>query len=133
MKIVVDTSVWSLALRRKNFVPSPHTLLLIDIIKDGRACLLGVVRQELLSGIKHQEHFDRLRDRLRAFQNPELDTQDYETAAAYSNSCAIKGVQGSLIDFLICAFAARRDFQIFTTDPDFKHFSPYIPISLLEP
>lgn len=133
MKVVVDTSVWSLALRRKNFAPSPHTLLLADIIKDGRASLLGVVRQELLSGIKHQEQYDRLRDRLRAFPNPELDALDYETAAAYSNSCAIKGIQGSLIDFLICAFAARRHFQILTTDPDFQHFSHHIPISLLEP
>lgn len=132
MKVIVDTSVWSLAFRRKNFTPSPHTLLLAELIKDGRALLLGVVRQELLSGIKHLEQYDRLKEKLRAFSNPELTIQDYETAAAYSNSCAIKGVQGSLIDFLICAFAVRRDLHIFTTDPDFQHFSSHIPLSLLE-
>lgn len=38
-----------------------------------------------------------------------------------------------MVDFLICAFASRREFQIFTSDRDFDRYSGIIPISLLSP
>jgi predicted nucleic acid-binding protein len=133
MRVVVDTSVWSLALRRRTPVPSPHTLLLADLIKDGRALLLGFVRQELLSGIRHPEQFNRLLNQLRSFPNSEFEIEDFETAASFFNICMSNGIQGSMIDFLVCAFASRRQYQIFTSDPDFDHYSEIIPISLLRP
>jgi predicted nucleic acid-binding protein len=133
MKVVVDTSVWSLALRRKAPTPSPYTVLLADLIKDGRALLIGFVRQELLSGIRHVEQFNRLRDHLQYFPNPQFEIEDFENAAAIFNTCMTKGIQGSGIDFLICAFAMRRNYQILTSDPDFEHYSAIIPISLLRP
>jgi predicted nucleic acid-binding protein len=133
MRVVVDTSVWSLAFRRKAPVQSGEVELLKDLIQDGRVVLLGVVRQELLSGIRHAEQFERLRERLRAFPDPPVEREDHETAATYFNACMAAGVQGSTIDFLICAFAARRGYQIFTTDPDFLHFARHIPVALLMP
>jgi predicted nucleic acid-binding protein len=133
MRVVVDTSVWSLALRRRSPVPSPHTLLLTDLIQDGRALLLGLVRQELLSGIRHPEQFNRLREQLRSFPDGQFETEDFETAASFFNLCMSNGIQGSMIDFLICAFASRRHYQIFTSDPDFDHYSEVLPISLLRP
>ena len=133
MKVVVDTSIWSLAFRRKTPIPSSHTLLLAEIIKDGRAVLIGVVRQELLSGIRFPEQYDRLRNQLRSFPDQSFEIEDYETAAAYFNTCMMNGVQGSMVDFLICAFATRRNFQIFTSDPDFNHFSQHISLSLITP
>ena len=108
MKVVVDTSVWSLALRRSDSIPSPHTLLLTDLIRDGRALLLGFVRQELLSGIRHAEQLNRLRNQLKSFPNSQFDVEDFETAASFFNLCMSNGIRGDMIDFLICAFAARR-------------------------
>lgn len=131
MKVVVDTSVWSLALRRRTSVASPFTNLLQDLIEDGRVVLLGVVRQELLSGIRHDEQFERLQIALQAFPDPEFETEDFEKAAAFYNTCRRSGIQGSSVDFLISAYAHRRKFHILTTDPDFQHFSAHIPISLL--
>ncbi len=133
MKVVVDTSVWSLAFRRKGIVRSEYVDLLKDLIHDGRVVLLGVVRQELLSGIRHREQFEQLRMKLRAFSEGGLGVEDHELAAAHFNSCMAAGVQGSLIDYLICAYASRRSLQILTTDPDFQNFSPYIPVSLIHP
>ena len=133
MKVVVDTSVWSLALRRKTVIESPLVSLLKDLIQDGRVVLLGVVRQELLSGIRNQEQFERLRSHLRAFPEARVELEDHEVAAACFNTCRTAGVQGSMIDFLICAYASRRKWQILTTDPDFQHFSRYIPMPLLAP
>jgi predicted nucleic acid-binding protein len=133
MKVVVDTSVWSVALRRRDSIPSPQTLLLTDLIRDGRALLLGLVRQELLSGIRNVEQLNRLRDQLRSFPNSQFDVEDFQTAASFFNLCMSNGIQGSMVDFLICAFASRREFQIFTSDRDFDRYSGIIPISLLSP
>ncbi len=73
MRVIVDTSIWSLALRRN----TPDDAVDIinhfrDLITDGRVVLLGVIRQEILSGIRHLEQFTRLRDHLCAFPNLEL-------------------------------------------------------------
>ncbi len=133
MRVVVATSVWSLAFRRRSPLPSPHTLLLTDLIQDGRALLLGIVRQELLSGIRHAEQFERLRDQLRSFPDIPFETEDFEVAASFFNACMTRGIRGSMVDFLICAFASRHRCQIFTADPDFDHYSRVLPISLLHP
>lgn len=73
MKIILDTSVWSLALRRQKQQDDSITNRLRDLIADGRVVLLGAVRQEILSGIKHQEQFEKLRNNLRAFPNLAID------------------------------------------------------------
>jgi predicted nucleic acid-binding protein len=133
MRVVVDTSVWSLALRRNT--PSeaiPVVNLLRNLITDDQVALLGSVRQEVLSGIRYVEQFTRLRDYLRAFPDVELTPQDYETAAEFYNTCRTKGIQGANTDFLICAVAHRRGYSILTTDKDFEGFQPYIPIVLLK-
>jgi predicted nucleic acid-binding protein len=130
MKVIVDTSVWSLALRRQPKTNDSTINKLRDLIADGRVILLGAVRQEVLSGIKHQEQFEKLRDYLRAFPNLSLDVEDYELAADYFNICRCHGVQGANTDFLICATANRRNYEIFTTDKDFISFSNYLPIIL---
>lgn len=131
--IVVDTSVWSLALRRNTRSQAmPVVSQLRDLIMDGRVVLLGAVRQEVLSGIRHTEQFTRLRDYLRAFPDLELTTEDYELAAEFYNTCRIHGIQGANTDFLLCAVAHRRDYTILTTDKDFESFQAYIPVTLLQ-
>ena len=131
MKVIVDTSVWSLALRRQQQNNSIADKLR-DFIGDGRVILLGAVRQEILSGIKQQAQFDKLKNNLRAFPNLLLGAEDYELAADYFNICRRNGLQGANTDFLICATANRRNYEIFTTDKDFIGFSQYLPIVLTE-
>jgi predicted nucleic acid-binding protein len=138
MKVVVDTSVWSLALRRNSATENSQTddglkvALLRDWITDGRVVLLGAIRQEILSGIRHTVQYVRLRDYLRAFPNVELTMADYELAAEFYNTCRQKGIQGSNTDFLICAAAWHRNYGILTTDRDFQNFTEHIPITLME-
>ena len=130
MKVIVDTSVWSLALRRQQQQNNSTANKLRDFIGDGRVILLGAVRQEILSGIKHQKQFDILKNNLRAFPDLRLDSEDYELAADYFNICRRNGIQGANTDFLICSAANRRNYEIFTTDKDFINFSQYLPIVL---
>jgi len=134
MNLLVDTPVWSLALRRKAADLSPSeeriTQALADAIRDGRAQLIGVVRQELLSGIREEERFKKLRDYLRAFDEPALEMGDYEEAAEMHNRCRARGIAGSTIDFLICAVASRRKWQVFTTDQDFQRYGRVLGLKL---
>ena len=125
MKVIVDTSVWSLALRRKKQQEDPPVKTLKALISKGKVALLGAVRQELLSGIKHQEQFEKLKVSLHAFPNLVLDEGDYETAAEYFNLCRHHGIQGANTDFLICASAKRRNYEILTADKDFENFASY--------
>ena len=133
MKIIVDTSIWSLALRRRAVVGDGFVSTLRDLIEGDRAVMLGCIRQEILSGIRSTEQFTLLRDRLRAFPDEPLFFQDYERAAEFFNICRKRGIQGSTTDFLICAAAVEREHAIFTADDDFKKFQRAIPVALFKP
>jgi hypothetical protein len=130
MKVLVDTSVWSLALRRRTLVEQPEVQELRSLVDEGRVAMIGPIRQELLSGIRTTESFERLREHLGAFQDEPLATADFERAAEHYNLCRARGVQGSNTDFLICAAAQRRDLPILTTDEDFIRFAEILPIAI---
>jgi predicted nucleic acid-binding protein len=134
--VLVDTPIWSLALRRTSTDLSAReqrlTAALRELIREGRAQLVGPVRQELLSGIRQESSYRKLRDHLRAFDEPNLEIADYEEAASINNQCRARGVAGSAIDFLICAAASRRDWQIFTTDKDFTRYAAVASLKLYE-
>jgi predicted nucleic acid-binding protein len=130
MKVLVDTCVWSLALRRSDAQDSPPVLELRELIKEFRVQLTGPIRQELLSGIKDIGRYLLLRDHLRAFTDLPVTTADYELAAEYFNISRSKGIQGSNTDFLLCALSVRNDLPIFTTDNDFAIYRQQIPITL---
>ncbi len=133
MRVLVDTSVWSLALRRAKRVDDTTTRELGELIVEGRVALIGAVRQELLSGIKVKVQFELVREHLRAFPDLELDEADYEEAASAFNRCRGKGIQGSNTDFLICAAASRRDLAIYTTDRDFEQYAQVLDLELHSP
>lgn len=133
MKVLVDTAVWSLALRRARPAPAPIVEELAELVREGRTVIMGPIRQELLSGLKGNQQFPTLRDHLRAFPDLELETADFEEAAHFFNRCRSKGIQGSNTDFLMCAVASRRDLSIFTVDGDFRRFRRVLPLTLHEP
>lgn len=130
MKVLVDTSVWSLALRRRQACESDHVRLLVQLINDMRIQMVGPVRQEILSGIKSKEQFDKIREQLRPFPDLPLDAEDYECAAELFNLLRSRGIQGSNTDFLLCAISLRHRLPIVTTDNDFMLFAQHIPIKL---
>jgi predicted nucleic acid-binding protein len=130
--VVVDTCVWSLAFRGGKPRGARIAEQLTQLIDDNQVKIIGPIRQELLSGYSQKSAFDKLGQKLSYFPNEKILDSDYECAAEYSNICRVKGVQGSHVDFLICAVAVRLKFKIFTTDKDFKHYSKHLPISLLE-
>jgi predicted nucleic acid-binding protein len=132
--VIVDTPVWSAALRRrrKNLSARERSLVLHlrELIINGDAILLGSVRQELLTGIIDSEKFEMSRERLRALDDLAPDTDDYERTAEYANQCARHGIASTTIDMLICAVAIGRGVPILTTDDDFARYAQWVPIQL---
>jgi predicted nucleic acid-binding protein len=134
MTVLVDTSIWSLAFRRKpvdlNSMEQSLVHELRDLIHQDRAQLLGPVRQEVLSGIKNLDQFEKLRSVLRPFRDEPLELEDYEMAAIATNRCRSKGIAMSAVDALLCAVALRKNWVIFTTDSDFKNYSRILALKL---
>jgi hypothetical protein len=137
MKVVVDTPIWSLALRRRRGDLSANDSDLVaawsKLVRDNLAVMIGPVRQEILSGIRDHAVFERLRDSLRAFDDEPLTLEDYEEAARCSNRCRSAGLAGSAVDYLLCAVALRRQAWLFTTDMDFTRYAKYLPLRLFSP
>jgi predicted nucleic acid-binding protein len=106
---------------------------LAELVREGRARMMGPVRQELLSGIKEPAQYERLRVTLRSFPDETIGTSDYEAAAKAANDCRSKGIGFSPVDILVCAVALIRQWLIFTTDPDFKSYAKLLPIKLHVP
>lgn len=130
MKVLVDSSVWSLAIRRKQNREHPVITIFQELVREGRVVLAGPVRQELLSGVRNESQFRSLRENLKAWTDLEIETSDYERAAQFFNTCRAKGVQGTHTDFLLCAIAERHKLAILTTDKDFTNYARYLPIKL---
>jgi predicted nucleic acid-binding protein len=137
MNVLIDTSVWSLALRRKNESLGTNERFLVaelsELIREGRTRMIGLVRQELLSGIKATEQYEKLRLHLRSFPDEVVDTSDYEEAAKAGNRCRAKGVVVSIVDILLCAVANKRLWTIFTNDPDFSNYAKVLPLRIHAP
>ena len=134
MKVLVDTCIWSLALRRKpndlSIQESSKVAELRDLIGDSKAAIIGVIRQELLSGIKSPAQFESIRSQMRAFPDEVLATEDYESAAAFASRCTAKGIAAPVVDLLLCALSIRDSMPILTIDPDFKRYATVLPIQL---
>jgi predicted nucleic acid-binding protein len=132
MKVIVDTCIWSLALRRKNQIAGAEKDVLNALIVDGRVQMIGAIRQEILSDVKSEAQYRQLRNTLRAFPDLNHASDDYELAARFFNTCRSNGIQGSNTDFLICAAAARHGMTVFTNDNDFFGFQKHIDVPIYQ-
>jgi len=133
VRVLVDTSIWSLALRRSGALAEEDRSFIDELsglIDDVRVAMIGPIRQELLSGIPSQAQFAALKEKLQAFEDLPLGRDDYEMAAGFYNICRRRGVQGSQTDLLICAVGAGMGMPIFTSDKDFVLYAQHLPIAL---
>lgn len=134
MKVLVDTSIWSIALRRSqgNLAPWQQEAAkeLAALIGDGRVVLVGPVRQELLSGLAEPRRFGILAEHLRAFPDVALASADWESVATIHNACRTQGIAGSSVDFVLCAVAIARGLELFTADQDFARYAGVVAVKL---
>jgi predicted nucleic acid-binding protein len=135
--ILVDTPIWSLALRRRRLALGTADRVHLEewerLITEGTAALFGPIRQELLSGVRGRPAWDRLRKALRPFPDLPTSTEDFERAAENFNRCRERGVTGSAVDLLICAVSMRHRMPVYTTDVDFRRYAKILHVELHTP
>ena len=128
MNVLVDTSVWSLALRRDRPAASREVETLRAAIERGDACLLGIVLQEVLQGFPSLDRTRRLVDYLSPFPLLALHRGDYVYAAEIRNRCRAKGLAVSTVDAQIAAAAINHRCALLTVDKDFEGISRHFPV-----
>ncbi len=134
MKIncLLDTSVWSEALRRKNnSLKSENTYLYHLIQNEENIFITGVIIQELLSGIKNEKTFLELKEILLNFEIIEPEMEDYIFAANLQNKMSAKGIQATTVDLLLVSIALRRNYYLLSYDKDFTFISKHTELKLL--
>jgi len=133
--IFVDTSVWSLAFRRRkpgSEEPAEARMLRDLIEADEEVGLPGIVLQEILSGVREKAQFDRLQGALEGFPLILAAEQTHHEAARIANACRSKGVAVSAVDCLIAAMTIEHHAQLFTADRDFVYMAPHCALHLFE-
>ena len=131
MRILVDTSIWSLALRRPSGVVNQEATLLKTIIEEGEDIyLIGIILQEVLQGIRNSSDFLALKKYFEAFPLLDLTRGDYTMAAELKNHLIRKGKQGGTIDVLIASAAVSHHCHLFTADKHFAHIAEHSELKL---
>ena len=133
MSLLVDTSVWSLALRRDTPADLPEVFALRQALDAGNVYCTGLVLQELLQGFSKPKAHKEI---VRHFSSLPLlvpDRNDHIDAANLRNRCRRKGVQTGTIDALLAQLCVRHELTMLTTDKDFQHIASIIPLSVWIP
>lgn len=133
--VLVDTSVLSVSFRRRDSRTLPDrqkrvVRAFVDLSNAGEVVLLGIVRQELLSGVRHRDQYDRLRGVLDGFAYLPVTLADHDFAAECFNTCRAGRIAAGDVDMLIAAAAIRQDTPVFTTDADFEQYARHLPLRL---
>ena len=128
MNVLVDTSVWSLALRRDAPPDIKETRILAQCLE--RHDLLfstGFIVQELLQGFRGPKQRDRLIEHFSTLPLIVPDLRDHIEAATLQTICRRKGIQITTIDALLAQLAIAHDLEFLTTDRDFSLISRHVP------
>jgi len=131
MTLLVDTSVWSLALRRDVEVATNEVIALREAIEGSDVVVTtGLVLQELLQGFNGPNDKQAIIDRFGALPLIQPDRQDHVAAAEVRNACRRSGVQIGTIDALLIQLCGRYDLTLLSSDKDFLNASLYVPFKL---
>ena len=132
-RVIIDTSVWSEALRRKkNTINSSETIIRKIIEKDIEILLLGIILQEILSGISNEKLYNEIKKILDDFVYLETTKNDYIYASELSSKCRSNGIKAGSIDYLIASTTIQNDLHLVTYDKDFVNISKYTDLKIFD-
>ncbi|MFZ2065136.1 MAG: PIN domain-containing protein [Xanthobacteraceae bacterium] len=124
MSLFVDTSVWSLALRRDSPSTSGEVRALVRAIETGETLLTtGLVLQELLQGFAGPKAREQILERFSAIPLIVPDRDDHIRAADLRNRCRQVAIQIATIDALLAQLCLRHDLTMLSADADFERIA----------
>lgn len=131
MSLLVDTSVWSLALRRDAPPDLPEVRALATALQAGDLVLTtGLILQEVLQGFLGPKSREAILGRFGALPLLVPDRHDHIEAAGLRNQCRRQGLQVGTIDALLAALCLRHDLTLLTTDADFRRVAEVTQLSV---
>ncbi len=131
MTLLVDTSVWSLALRRDGSTAEAEVRVLHDALLGADSVVTtGLVLQELLQGFSGPKAAASIIGRFRAIPMVQPDRHDHVAAAEVRNACRRAGVQIGTIDALLIQLCGRHEMTLLSTDKDFSLAARHVPFKL---
>lgn len=130
MTVLVDTSVWSLALRRDSPPNSPEIVRLTKALESDLVVTTGLILQELLQGFLPKRTQTEIRIRFNAIPAVQPTRDVHIAAADLRNSCRRAGVQLGTIDALIAQLCITHDLELLSTDRDFVHAAQHCSLRL---
>jgi predicted nucleic acid-binding protein len=131
MTLLVDTSVWSLALRRDAQADEPQVHQLRKALLGSEVVVTtGLILQELLQGFSGPKAQAQIVERFAALPLLQPDRDDHINAAALRNTCRRAGVQVGTIDALLAQLCIRHNVTLLTTDQDFTHAAKHCPLHI---
>ena len=131
MTLFVDTSVWSLALRRNGLAEAPEVARLAEALRSQESVYTtGLVLQELLQGFRKPKAYQVIIERFSSLPMIVPDRHDHIDAAELRNSCRRKGVQLGTIDALLVRLCLRHELTMLTTDGDFSNVARHYPLEV---
>ncbi len=134
MNFFVDTSVWSLALRRDCPVAAPEVEFLKNVLVTGAPVFTtGLVLQELLQGFAGPKDPGAIAERFSPLPFIVPNREDHIAAADLRNACRRAGFHIATIDALLAALCIARALVILTTDTDFARIAELQPLSVWRP
>ena len=127
----MDTSVWSLALRRDGASSAAQVAALLQTIENGEPILTtGLVLQELLQGFSGPKAREQILERFAALPLLVPDRADHVEAAALRNLCRRHGIQIGTIDALLAQLCIRHNLLMLTSDQDFQRIADHCALRL---
>lgn len=132
MRILVDTSVWSLAFRKQGPAQHPAVSQLATFIEEQEEIvLIGLIIQEILQAFRNESTVEKVITHLQVFPVINLERIDFIEAAQLFRRSRAKGITVSTPDCQIAAAAISYDCSLLTTDQDFHHLTTVCPLQLL--
>ncbi|MBI2615805.1 MAG: PIN domain-containing protein [Gemmatimonadetes bacterium] len=134
MNLFVDTSVWSLALRRDSPPLAPHVAFVRNALEAGDAVFTtGLVLQELLQGVSGPKFREAIVQRFAALPFLVPEREDHVRAATVHTACSHTGIQVTTLDTLLAALCIRHGLTMLSTDQDFAHIARIEPLKVWKP
>lgn len=134
MNLFVDTSVWSLALRRDDDSHAPEVARLREALQSREPLVTtGLVLQELLQGFRGPKAHNAIVERFASLPTIVPDRDDHLAAAEIRNTCRRKGVQLGTIDALLIQLCIRHELTMLTADRDYEHAARHVPLKRWAP